>query len=468
MKVLLIEPPFHRFMAFYRHYYPLGLAYIASALLSRNHVVRIYDAEHDPSAKSRTYLETSQEYNKYLDAIENWEHPVWSEIRREISRFQPDLVGISVLTVKVPSALMIASICRDVCGNVPIVVGGEHPTARPQDLLKDDNVDFATRGEGELTICQLADSLEKADPVDSVAGLSFKSDGKIHHNNDRGLIENLDDLSVPARNLLANKETYRPVDFGLIMGSRGCQYKCTFCPNQNIWGTKVRFRSPSSVIAEIKSVHEEYSTDYFSFRDYSFSVNPKWTIELCKMIIQERVDVQWECTTRPNLISDETVSWMKKAGCTTIRVGVESGSRRILNEIGKDVSLRAVKEMARVLHRHKLYWAAYFMFGLPTETQEDIEKTFELIDEIDPPFVTMARYTPVPGTEIYQTLVNEGTIRENEVDWGQWGNQWLQIGFRKDISQEEFREATERIAKRIEEHNRRYRVRKPHPLLKLE
>ena len=468
MKVLLIEPPFHRFMSFYRHYYPLGLAYIAAMLVKHNHTVRIYDAEHDPEARSRTYRETSQDYFKYLDAIEDREHPIWSEIEREISGFQPDLVGISVLTVKVPSALRVASLCKIARRKIPVVVGGEHPTARPEHLLKDDNVDFAVRGEGEETMCELVDTLDSDGRLEGIDGLSFKRRGRICHNKNRALIKNLDNLPIPYRDALANKETYRPVDFGLIMGSRGCPYRCAFCPNQNLWGRRVRFRSISGIVNEIKSVKETYSTEYFSFRDYSFSVDPKWTMELCKRIREEKLDIQWECTTRPDLVNEEIISMMKDAGCTTIRIGIESGSDRVLNEIRKDLSLKEIKAAARILNRHNLYWAAYFMFGLPSETKEDIEKTLALIYEIDPPFVTMARYTPLPGSEMYEALVEEGRIRESEADWGQWSNQWLQKSFMRAMSQDEFRDIMEDIARRIDEHNRQRVLGKPHPVLKLE
>jgi len=468
MKVLLIEPPFHRFMGFYRHYYPLGLAYIAATLAKHSHAVEIYDAEHDPKARSKTYLEASQDYFKYMDAIKDREHLLWSEIQQEISRFRPDLIGISVLTVKVPSALRIASLCQIGDQRIPVVVGGEHPTARPEDLLKDENVDFSVRGEGEQTMHELVEALESSGRLEEIEGLSFKIGDQIYHNKNRPLIDNLDRLPIPDRNALTNKETYRPVDFGLIMGSRGCSYRCSFCPNQNIWGRRVRFRSVSGIVNEIKEVQETYSTDYFSFRDYSFSVNPKWTVEFCKRIRQERLDIQWECTTRPDLVNEEIVSYMKDAGCTTIRIGIESGSKRILKEIRKDLSLKEIMKAARILNRQNVYWAAYFMFGLPSETKEDIQKTLALIDEIDPPFVTMARYTPVPGSEIYDTLVKDGRIRESEIDWSQWSNQWLQKSFARAMSQEEFQEIVEDIARRIDEHNRRNELEKPHPLLRFE
>lgn len=369
MKVLLIEPPFHRFMSFYRHYYPLGLAYLAGVLASDNHVVEIYDAEHDSTCTTKTFFETSQDYVKYLEALKNLGHPVWLEIKRKIAESQPELIGISVLTVKVPSALRVASLCHEVCEDVPVVVGGEHATARPQDLLKDYSVNFVVRGEGEQTIRELAGALEGCGRLTDIDGLSFRNNDRIYHNKDRALIDNLDNLPNPARDMLAGKETYRPIDFGLVMGSRGCPYRCTFCPNENLWGKRTRFRSVRAVVKEIKMVQDTYSTDYFSFRDYSFSVNPHWTIEFCKAVKQEGLDIQWECLTRPDLLNDRIVSSMKDAGCTTIRVGIESGSEKVLNDIRKDLSLKKVRETAKVLNRHNIYWGSVLHVWSPLRDQ---------------------------------------------------------------------------------------------------
>jgi radical SAM superfamily enzyme YgiQ (UPF0313 family) len=467
MKVLLIEPPFHRFMGLYRHYYPLGLAYIAAALESRNHVVEIYDAEHDPRAKFRSFLETSHDYTQYLDAIDDQEHPVWSEIRQEISRFEPELVGISVLSVKVPSALRIASLCNTGGKRIPVVVGGEHPTARSPDLLMNESVDFAVRGEGEETMCELVEALEHDLPLEGIDGLSFKNGGRIQQNRNRKLIENLNRLPIPARNALAQRESYRPIDFGLIMGSRGCTYRCAFCPTPNIWGRRVRFRSVEAVVSEMQLVKETYSTSYFSFRDYSFSVNPKWTMQFCEMVKKEQLDIGWECTTRPDLVDEGIVDFMKQAGCVTIRVGIESGSQKLLDQIKKDLSLRRVREMAKILNRQNLYWTAYFMFDLPSETRDDIEATFNLIDEIDPPFVTMARYTPMPGSEMYEDLAREGKTPGTNPNWGRWSNQWLEPQVTGESTQEACHEKMEEIAQRIDEHNRRHDLGARHPLLKL-
>jgi anaerobic magnesium-protoporphyrin IX monomethyl ester cyclase len=464
MNILLIEPPFHRFMGLYRHYYPLGPAYLAGVLNSHGHDVEIFDAEHDPKTRPRSYVETSGNYTKYLHAIHDDDHKIWLEIREELSGFYPDIVGISVLTVKVPSALKIASMCKSVFGDVPIVVGGEHPTARPEDLLKKDTIDYVVSGEGEETLYDLVNNLENSESFSEVDGLSFKNNGNMYHNKNRGLIQDLDSLPYPARELFINKETYRPIDFGLIMGSRGCGYRCSFCPNQSIWGREPRFRAVKEVVNEIKYVNETYSTKYFSFRDYSFSVNFKWATDFCEKMISEKLDVRWECTTRPDLLNEKLIELMKRAGCSTIRLGIESGSEKVLRDIKKDLSLEQVKKIAKILNRLKIYWSAYFMFGLPTETEGDIQKTLELIDEIDPPFVTVARFTPQPGSELFDDLISEGRIREENIDWGQWGNQWVQKSFARTIDQQRFQQIMQDIAERINEHNRKYKTEENHPL----
>jgi radical SAM superfamily enzyme YgiQ (UPF0313 family) len=465
MKVLLIEPPFHRFMGFYRHYYPLGLAYIASVLESNGHIVSVYDAEHDPNAKPTSFLNASENYIKYLDALKDDTHPIWSEIQREISHFNPDIIGISILTVKEPCAQRIATLCREINDQIPIVVGGEHPTTSYEELLKNGNIDYVVRGEGEQTMLEFADTLETNGRLELVGGVSFKHNHRFFHNANRALIDNLDVLPFPARDRLTNPKTYRPIDYGLLMGSRGCSYNCTFCPNQSIWGRRVRFRSIQNIVNEIELVQEKYATRFFSFRDYSFSINSKWTSDFCNFVREKKLDIEWECLTRPDLLNEKLILTMRDAGCTTFRIGIESGSEKILQDIEKDISLREIRRMAEILNRHNIFWAAYFMFGLPSETEEDIQKTLSFIDEINPPFVTMSRFTPLPGSTLYEQLVQEGKIERSNIDWAQWGNQWLQKSFSR-INRERFQEIIKEVANHIDEHNKRDTRAWNHPLFR--
>ena len=393
------------------------------------------------------------------------DHPVWAEIQKEIISFQPDLVGLSVLTVKVPSALKIAALCRAVSPSITVVAGGEHATARPQDFLNDPNVDFVVRGEGETTLNELAAALQAGKSPLDIDGLSLLEAGRIRHNPDRALLENLDALPLPARHLLLRRESYRPLDFGLILGSRGCSFNCSFCTVHNIWKRKTRFRSAALVVEEIKTVMAEYATRYFSFRDYSFSMDAGWVREFCDLVDRKTPGIEWECTTRPDLIDDELLTAMKRAGCRIIRLGIESGSQRILDSVSKGTTVQKIEKAASLLHRHGMHWTGYFMFGLPSETEADVEQTLRLIDRIDPPFVTMARYTPLPGSELYNTLAANGGLAD-EYGWGEFSNQSLRVSLTRENGRKNQTDMLARVARYVDEHNRRNNSKRSRVLLK--
>ena len=148
MDVLLVDPPFQIFMGFHRYYYPLGLGYIAAVLNMNGHSTIIYDAEHSAECRSLNWLEASRNYHLYLDALGNEQCREWNNFRGLLTMCRPQIVGISVLSVKVPSALRLASLCKEYDKNIIVVVGGDHATIAPQELLMSKNVDFAVRGEG--------------------------------------------------------------------------------------------------------------------------------------------------------------------------------------------------------------------------------------------------------------------------------------------------------------------------------
>ncbi len=233
---------------------------------------------------------------------------------------------------------------------------------------------------------------------------------------------------------------------------------CTFCGVQNIWTRRVRYRSSDNVVAEMKWLKEEYGTSYFSFRDASFTLNRGRVIKLCRAIVCENLDIQWEFLTRADLIDKESLIELKKAGCVTIRLGIESGSPKILQEMKKEISLDAITKAADLLHKHNFYWSAYFLFGTPNETRETISQTLEFIREINPPFVTLSRFAPIPGTEMYSELMRAGLISPM-IDWSMENNQQLHSNYVFSMSDDEFENSMRQVSDFIEEHNRLNSVR---------
>jgi len=450
--VLLVDPPFQRFMGFYRYYYPLGLAYIAAVLNRNGHTARIYDAEHSADARSLTWFEASGNYQAYLDALADEHSPEWSEFTDLLHQLRPQVVGISVLSVKLRSALLLARLCKSFDSTITVVAGADHATAAPQELLLSGDIDYAVRGEGEQAMLELVECLGRGGEPGRVEGISYVKDGGVVHNGPRQPIRDLDSLPFPALESLTDLNTYRPIDLGVVMTSRGCPYSCSYCGVATVWGRETRFRSVDNVIAEIAMLKERYGVSYVSFRDASFTLDRKRVLRLCDRLIGSGLDIEWECLTRCDLLDGEVIDAMKRSGCAAVRVGIESGSERLQREMRRSTSLPRIREAARLLHEHGMHWTAYFMFGVPGETRDTIEDSLRLIQEINPCFVTVARYSPIPGTEMCMELQREGLISE-DVDWALESNQSLYAGYSKHIDRAEFAELMKRVGEFVNRHN---------------
>ncbi|MBM4041333.1 MAG: radical SAM protein [Planctomycetes bacterium] len=454
MRVLLIDPPFQRFMGFYRYYYPLGLASIAAVLRQAGHEVAVYDADHLESAETLCWTAVAQRHEEFLKGLRAQDHPLWREAKEVVSGFAPDIVGITVLSVKASSGARVAAICKEVNPRIAVVVGADHPTVFPARTLQDANIDFVVRGEGEATMADLVACLQDGGRrrLAHVAGLSYREGGEVRHNADREPIPDLDVLPLPAIDSVMQVDSYRPVDFGAVMGSRGCPYACTFCGVANLWSRKVRYRSVANVIREMEWLHETYGTEYFSFRDASFTLSRERVEELCREITRREMGIRWECLTRPDLLDEPMVEAMKQSGCATIRIGLESGSEMILRHMKKHLDLDAVRRAARTLTENGLYWSAYLLFGTPMETRETVEETLAFVREINPPFLTLARFAPIPGTEMCDELAHRGLICA-DTDWSMECNQRLRSHYVYSMTEEEFERTMREVAAFVEAHN---------------
>lgn len=317
MKVLLVDPPFYRFIKYYNRYFPLGLAYLGAVLRDNGHQVLIYDADANvEKAMEMDFSALEEKYPEYINNVNRMSHPIWDQLRDVLEDFKPDMIGISVYTVKIASALQVAQIVKDFNPDIPVVFGGPHPSVKSDESLKiAPCVDFVLRKEAELSLARLAEAIEKKGSFSDIEGLSFRKNGQILHNPDTDFIEDLDRLPLPARDLLINKSTYTPEDMGLIMSGRGCPFECTFCSSAGVWGRKVRFRSIENVLNEIQQVKDAYGTVQFSFKDDIFTVNTKRVLEFCSRLKEGNLNIKWDCNVRVNLIDDSLLAQMKSVGC---------------------------------------------------------------------------------------------------------------------------------------------------------
>ena len=455
MKVLLIDPPHDRFFGFYRFYYPIGLAYIGAVLNKDGHEVKTLDCEHFPEGKSYSFLDVSQMQDLYHQGLQDDYHPVWTEIRGVVEDFLPDIIGISTLSPKIDSALKISAIIKQTDLGIPIVFGGEHATHCYQELGKENVVDYFVVGEGEYTMKDLVNYLSsgnKSPP--NIKGLVHRTSNGMNKLIHRELIRDLDKLPFPARHLLSKPETYRSLDMGLIMGSRGCFYGCTYCGIAPLLGSRVRYRSVSNIVQEIRRTHKAYGTTFFSFRDASFTASKKRVINFCKEVENLDFDIKWECLTRLDLIDEEMVEYMQDANCNQFRVGIESGSQRILDYLKRDITIEKIERVAEILNKKHAYWSAYFMFGTPEETTDDINKTLQFIEKIQPSFITLSRYVPLPGTELYREIIR--TSPSLKINWKNQDNRCVDECYSRHIEPKHFKKIMNDVARFALSYNRQH------------
>lgn len=457
MKILLIDPPMQSIMLARADWYPMSLAYLAGSALREGHEVLIYNGEHDHKLDYVNLTTYSSNYHLYLEALDDYSHPTWKNLSSVMAEFQPDVVGITSFSVKFPSARRIAAIAKDYSSKVPVVMGGQHATIITDEVLSDPNIDFVVKGEGEITFVDFLHQFSGDQRWESILGLSFKTSNRVVHNAPRPLAANLDELAFPARQCLYDLEHYESHALGKLFASRGCPYQCNYCGTQNIWTYKLRHHSAQRIVEEIRLTRKEYGTTFFTFFDDVFGIDKKRAMELTDQMIAANLGIKWDCLTRANLVSDELLINMKKAGCTKIDMGVESGSDKVLKDTKKGVSIKQIKEGARLIRKHKIFLYMFFMIGLPTETEEDAQLTKDLLEELKPDWAGISIFTPIPGTEIYKDLLKQGTIPDKP-DFAQFSHQSPNSNFAFSMSNREaFPHLAQEMIEYIQSYNGSYR-----------
>jgi anaerobic magnesium-protoporphyrin IX monomethyl ester cyclase len=205
-----------------------------------------------------------------------------------------------------------------------------------------------------------------------------------------------------------NRATYSSEDMGLIMTSRGCPFSCSFCVTET---RQVRYRSIEHILTEVRHVKAAYGTTQFSFKDDSFTVNPKRVSEFCSALVGENLHIGWECNTRVDLVNEDMLIGMKKAGCNSIKVGIESGSQEVLGRMNKGITLDQARQAAALFRKTGIHWTGYFLMGTPGETVEDLYKTLDFMYEIRPDFASIGVYEPFPGTAMFEEGLKRGLVK---------------------------------------------------------
>ena len=340
-----------------------------------------------------------------------------NDIKNVIDKYNPDIVGLSVLTFNLLECLEVAKSIKRIKRDIKICFGGFHPTLYPEETLNFDSVDFVVVGEGEKPFAQLIDRLIKdknCNDLNDIGGIGWKdTNGKINLNAPGEAAQNLDDLGMPAHDLIdlskyshaLSNEPYT----AYIQTSRGCPFKCSFC---DIRETKFRIRSEEMVIRELKLLVQKGVKEIF-FLDDTITVNKKKLIALCHRIIDEGLKIKYKISSRVNTVNEEMLAALKKSGCYRIHYGVESGSQRILDSLQKGITIEQIKRAFEMTKKSGISTYAYLMVGAPSETMEDFEATVSLVNTIQPDYITYSICTPFPKTLLYNDLLKRGYYKSD-------------------------------------------------------
>ncbi len=370
---------------------PLGIAYIA-AMLERNGVfVKILDA---PA------LELGHD-----------------SVKKEIEKFSPDVVAITSVTPTIDSALQTAKISKEACPNVVTVLGGYHPTFTYQEVLKNDFVDVVVCGEGEQTMVELVDAIEKGTDLKNVNGIAVK--GFITP--PRDIIMDLDSIPFPARHLLPMDE-YKILNMklttGTIVSGRGCPYQCSFCASAAMHGHKLRLRSAENIVDEMEHLVNDHDIQMVAFMDDTFTISKKRVYEICEAIKERGLDNYWGCTARVDNISEDLLKTMKDAGCITMFLGVESADQQVLNDVNKNTNIPGIKKTFELTKKYGMRTIASVVLGMPGDTKKSIRRTINFVKVLEPSYAVFSLATPYPGTDFYLKAASENLIKIN--DWSKY------------------------------------------------
>jgi len=331
-------------------------------------------------------------------------------------RIDADLVGISMITATATNSHLIADALR--AQGIPIVFGGPHATFFPDESL--DHGDFCLAGEGESAFPLLVEALNGGLPLSEVPGLIWREEGLIRHNPLPKPVEDLDSLPFPDYTLL---DQGRKKPFGRLprkgivpmQTSRGCPFDCTFCSVTGMFGRKYRFRSTESVIAEMRRYDPK--KHYLFFYDDNFCANSRHTRELLQAMIREDFGFQWSTQVRVDVARDpELLDLMRKAGCTTLFIGIESVDPVSLKEMKKGQSVEEIRHGIREIRARGIHVHGMFVFGFDTDTPQKAHATLRFAIQEKIESAQFMILTPLPGSAFYKQMEAEGRILDRRWD----------------------------------------------------
>lgn len=367
----------------------LGLAYIGAVLEAADHEVRIYDCTIGLP---------------------------YSELLNKLKGFIPEIVGITGTTPGSYGMLIVAKNIRKDFPGIPILVGGAHLNALPKETMENDCFDIGVLGEGEVTTVELISHMEAVGmkKLDRIAGIIYRDENEVRMTKPRALIKELDELPFPARHLLPPLSAYSPTPaslkkrpLGVMVTSRGCPSKCTFC-DRAIFGSTYRMRSAQNVLDEVEVLIEKYGANEIRFFDDCMTLNKRRMFEICDEFENRKINIPWTCLTKVNAVTKEMLARMKEVGCWQVLYGLESGDERMLKLLKKGTTIEQNEKAVKWAKAVGLSVRGDFIVGTPGDSLESMEKTLEFAIKLNLDYAHFNKFVPLPGTELYRNLNNRG------------------------------------------------------------
>jgi len=371
---------------------PMGLLYLGTYMRDRGHRVVIVDYVVNPYSRER--------------------------LREVIASVKPDILGVTAVTMNVKKALGIVEDCKSVDSRVVTVMGGPHATFDAQGLMAGNpSLDFIVRREGELTFEELCAAIGSGAGFGHIRGLTYRDGGRIVHNEDRPLIEDINTLPMPDRSLVELSK-YRAMRLAINMvTSRGCPHQCIFCVGSRMVGRKVRYFDVSRVVDEFEML-AGLGFRQINIVDDLFTSHKKRCMQICDEIVRRGIVYQWSAFARVDTVNEELLASLKKAGCTDLCFGIESGNQEILDLVKKKTNLDMCRKAIDMCKKAGIRPLASFILGLPGETPETMKRTMDFAASLG------AHYgyhilAPFPGSEVREER-EKYKIRIMTDDWDRY------------------------------------------------
>lgn len=372
---------------------PLGMLYVGTVLKNEGYNVKALDL-----------------------AVESFSV---DELISIILKSQADIIGLSTYNEAWHSLIQLSKIIKKINNNIKIFAGGAFATFCYESILNESEVDFVVTGEGEYATLELCNEISNDEKEYKAAGVIWKnSTGDIIVNEMNKRIKDLDSIPWPDRKLVDLSKYTLPYT---ISTARGCPGECIFCSSKAFWGKKVIMRSAKSVYDEMKYLHDTLNASIFYIADDTFTASKKRIFEFCKLLEDTDVNYTWGCESRADIVDEELIATINKAGCTKIQFGLESADNNILKGLKKKVTIEQIENAIKLAYKYHMHITASFIIGHAEDTKETIEKTLNFAEFIQKEYgvnVVGSINTPFPGTEQYNKCEEYGI----EILTDDWNN----------------------------------------------